>query len=112
MPNQEQKRILDSDQEMLLFTTQQEIISTLDEQISLIEKEIEKIIQEDQELQNQFRLLLSIKGIGGVTAQYLIIQTQGSQLLNPGENLHPIAVLHLFPINPEQAYGEKQKLVV
>jgi transposase len=73
----EQKRILDSDQEMLLFTTQQEIISTLDEQISLIEKEIEKIIQEDQELQNQYRLLLSIKGIGGVTAQYLIVQTSG-----------------------------------
>lgn len=73
----EQKRILDSDQEALLFTAQQEIISTLDTQINLIEKEIEKIIQEDQELQSQYKLLLSIKGIGGTTAQYLIVQTSG-----------------------------------
>lgn len=73
----EQKRILDSDQEMILFNSQEQIISTLNEQISLIEKEIEKIIKEDQELYSQYRLLLSIKGIGGVTAQYLIVQTAG-----------------------------------
>lgn len=73
----EQKRVLVKEGEPLLFRVQQAIIDTLDAQISILEKELDKIIGQDPELQDMYRLLTSVKGIGPVTARFLIAYTVG-----------------------------------
>ena len=73
----EQQRILSKQEGKVLFKVQQEIINILDIQISHIEKELDKIIEQDPQLQNLYRLLISIKGIGEVTARFLIVYTAG-----------------------------------
>jgi transposase len=73
----EQERILNKENEKILFQAQQEVINTLDLQITNIEEELNRLIEEDPELQNLYRLLTSIKGIGKVTARFLIVYTVG-----------------------------------
>ena len=73
----EQKRVLDKVDHVLLFEIQKQIISVLDTQITKLEKELERVIRQDKELRQMYRLLTSIKGIGPVTAQFLIVQTGG-----------------------------------
>lgn len=73
----EQQRILKKESEKTLFQVQQEIINTFDLQISSIEKELDRIIDQDPQLQNLYRLLTSIKGIGEVTTRFLIVYTGG-----------------------------------
>jgi transposase len=73
----EQKKVLNKEGDPVLFQVQQEIIKVLDVQITNIEKELSRIIEQDPELQHLYRLLTSIKGIGAVTATFLIIYTSG-----------------------------------
>ena len=71
----EQKRVLGECDGNLLYEAQEAIIQTLDRQINIIEVELEKIIENDPNLQRLYKLLLSVKGIGPVTARFLIIYT-------------------------------------
>lgn len=73
----EQKRILGQGMQKVLLRVQQELIAALDVQISSIEKELDRIIGEDPGLKDLYRLLTSIKGIGEVTARFLIVYTVG-----------------------------------
>ncbi len=73
----EQQRILDKQQGLVLFQVQQAIIDTLDVQIAILEKELDSIIEQDPDLQNLYGLLTSVKGIGPVTARFLIAYTAG-----------------------------------
>jgi transposase len=71
----EQQRIFKD--EDLLYGVQREVIKVLDQQIKLLEKEMDKIISQDPILNKQYQLLTSIKGLGKVTARYLIVFTDG-----------------------------------
>ena len=71
----EQKRVLRDDE--VLFSVQKEVMKTLAIQIKTVEKEIDRIIQEEPELERLQTLLTGIKGIGKVTARFLIIYTVG-----------------------------------
>ncbi len=73
----EQKRVLSGFDGSLLDEAQLEIIQALDKQINRIEIELEKIITNDPELRRLYKLLLTIKGIGPVTARFLIVYTGG-----------------------------------
>ncbi len=73
----EQKRVLTKLEGTLLFEAQQEIINTLDKQITRIEKELEDVVENDPNLQRLYQLLISVKGIGAVTARFLIVYTAG-----------------------------------
>lgn len=73
----EQKRVLKPGTEALLFEVQRQIIGVLEVQIAKLEKELELIIGQDPELENLYRLLTGIKGIGPVTARFLIVYTSG-----------------------------------
>jgi len=73
----EQQRIFNKGQAPILFEVQQRIINVLDEQIAVIEKELDKIVGQDPRLQDLYRLLTSIKGIGPVAARFLIVYTVG-----------------------------------
>ncbi len=71
----EQKSVLE--EEGILFSVQREIITVLSLQISALEKQMDKIIDDDPELKELQWLLLSVHGIGRVTARFLIIYTVG-----------------------------------
>jgi len=73
----EQQRVLDKESGKVLFEVQVKLIEALDDQVSHIEKELERIIGEDPKLQDLYRLLTSVRGVGGVTARFLIVYTVG-----------------------------------
>ena len=71
----EQKRVLKDEE--VLFAAQQAVIDAIAVQITGIEKEIERIIAQDPELERLQKLLTGITGIGKVTARFLIVYTVG-----------------------------------
>lgn len=71
----EQLRVLNTVKDSILFETQRNVIQTLKDQIQVIEQELDRIIKEDPRLQNLYRLITSIKGIGPITAMFLIVYT-------------------------------------
>jgi transposase len=73
----EQKRVLDETENKILFQSQEEIIASLNKQISVLEKEMDKLIRQNPELSELHKLLVSVKGIGSVTARFLIVYTNG-----------------------------------
>ena len=73
----EQQRVLNTSNEEVLFEAQKTIIATLDTQIQKIEKELGRLIDQDPKLKNLYQLLISVKGIGAVTARFLIVYTIG-----------------------------------
>jgi len=73
----EQNTVLDETENKILFQAQKEVIATLNRQISVLEKEMDKLIGKDPELSELYRLLTSVKGIGNVTARFLIVHTAG-----------------------------------
>lgn len=58
-----------------LFTVYAKLIKALDEQIKTLEAAIASIIQQDAAVKNTYHLITGIKGIGPLTAAYLIIYT-------------------------------------
>ena len=71
----EQKRVLEEDP--LLFWVQEDVINLLSWRISDLEREMDKLIQGDLELKQMLALLTGIKGIGKVTARFMIVHTVG-----------------------------------
>ena len=71
----EQKRILSSKNYQFVFSVQTRIIKTLKTEIEAIELEIKRLINQDIELKKLYNLILSVKGVGSVTAVSLIIHT-------------------------------------
>ena len=71
----EQMQILED--EKVLFKVQQEMIKVFDKQVLKIEKEIDRIVNSDGDLKSMQQLLIEIKGIGKVTARFLIVSTSG-----------------------------------
>lgn len=73
----EQTRVLSKRHNKVLFKVQEKMILALDKQVAVVEQEMNQLIEQDPELLNLYRLITSIKGIGGVTARFLIVYTAG-----------------------------------
>jgi transposase len=71
----EQKLFLDKDIAKALDKHNQKPIAVLEQQITLIEKDIRQILKEDEHLQRLFTIITSIDGIGFITAAYVIVTT-------------------------------------
>jgi transposase len=59
----------------VMIHVQNEMMKVLDKQIAILEKEIRDIIALDPKIQAQFTLITSVKGIGFITATYMIVLT-------------------------------------
>lgn len=73
----EQYRVFGDKDTEILYRAQREVISVLSREITLLDKEIEKLVSGDPGLKKLYKLLTSIKGIGKVTALFLIVYTNG-----------------------------------
>lgn len=72
----EQKSVYKTKDSKEIFAIQKTMINTFTKQIKIIENRIMKIIKENSELQNTFKLITSIKGIGQQTAIIMLIYTE------------------------------------
>ncbi|MDN5811361.1 MAG: IS110 family transposase [Tetragenococcus koreensis] len=73
----EEKRVFKKKNNEVLFETQERSIKDLSKKIKKVEKAMDEIIRENQELEEIYKLIISIKGVGSQTALYMIAYTQG-----------------------------------
>lgn len=73
----EEKRVLNKKGNKVLFDTQEKTIQDLSKKIEKIEKAMDEMIKENQDLDEIYGLVTSIKGVGPQTALYMIAYTQG-----------------------------------
>lgn len=71
----EQKRVLSKKENEVLLSTQEKMIRYLSKQISIVEKQMNEIIKENQSMSRNFKLLTTIKGVGPQTALFMIAYT-------------------------------------
>jgi len=75
----------------------QEVLRTLSTQIKEVESQIQEIIDMDHELAENSRLIQSIKGIGAITANELIIKTHNFKKINTARKASSFAGVCPFP---------------
>ncbi len=73
----EQRRVLGGDPQQRLYSCQEAVIDCLGKEIAASESDIDGLIARDAQLNEMFALLLTVKGIGKVTARFLIVYTNG-----------------------------------
>jgi len=73
----ESRRVLHMKEHKVYFMSQQKMVIQASKQIQAVEKEIERLIASEQELQKMNLLLQSVVGIGPVIAAHLIAFTGG-----------------------------------
>ncbi len=93
----EQSRILKNDGNETLFLTQEKMIVFLSEQIEEIDNELSKIIKNDDLLKEQYKLIVSIKGVGKQTALHMIAYTSAFTLFNTWRQFASYAGIAPFP---------------
>ena len=72
----EQKRVLKTKDFKVVFEIQQSLINTLSKKIVKLEKQMLAIIKDNAQTKQTFDLILSVKGVGAVTAIAMIITTE------------------------------------
>lgn len=73
----ESKRIFKRMDNEILFSTHEKMIHQLNKQICVVEKELDKLLQQDDQIHQMYELIRSIKGIGKQTALHMIAYTEG-----------------------------------
>lgn len=71
----------------------EQIIKTMEKQIVLCESQIQKIVECDTELADRIRKLVTIKGVGFITAVSIVAETQGFALFTSRKQLASYAGL-------------------
>jgi transposase len=66
----------------LIIKESKSLIKIFDRKIEAIEAKMLQLIKEDEQLQNQFELVKSVRGVGNQTALAVIVYTQGFTLFN------------------------------
>lgn len=72
----ERKSVYPAKEHKELFDVYKGLIKVLEEKIKDVEIAIDNLLQNDPELKRTFKLITGIKGIGPLTAAYLIVYTQ------------------------------------
>lgn len=73
----EQSGFLIKKENKILFETQEKMISYLTKQIDNVENEMDDIIRRDEQLNEMYKLINSIKGVGPQTTLFMIVYTNG-----------------------------------
>ncbi len=71
----EQLKFMNHGDNPVLYSSYQNVICTMKEEIKKLENAIHSIIKENEELKNTFQLITSIKGVGFLVGVYLIVYT-------------------------------------
>lgn len=83
-------------------------LAHLDAEIKQVEKEIEDIIRSDQELNENYELSISVKGIGPVITTDLIIKTGNFTTINTARKASSYAGVCPFPNESGKIVGKRK----
>lgn len=86
----------------------QTILSDLDVEIEAVEKEIEVLIKVDQELNENYELVTSIKGIGPVIATDMLIKTGNFKVIDTARKAASYAGVCPFPNTSGKMVGKSK----
>ena len=75
--NKEYKIFFVEEENSVLFESHQRMIDHLNEEIKIVEKELYRLIKEEEALDRQYILINTIKGVGPQTAMMMIVLTNG-----------------------------------
>jgi len=64
----------------MIKEVQSRLIKSLNEEINMIEKELDSIVEEDEAISKNFKLVLSVVGIGKINAWFLVAYTANFML--------------------------------
>ena len=106
----EQQRALGGDGEDVLYGAQRAVIAALGEQIGRIEAEMDGLVDGDPELNEMFRLLTGIDGIGAVTARFLIAYTVGFTAFGSWRKFASYCGIAPFPNRSGTSYRGRTKV--
>ena len=90
-------RVMPDEQDQTYALVHKEQISSLTKSIKTVEKELHKIIDSDEKLNNQYRLITSIDGVGAQTAMFMIAFTTGFTLFENSRKFASYAGIAPFP---------------
>lgn len=93
----EYEKVLDQQENGVLFESHHKMMACLDQQIEKVENELYRLIKQDQELARQFNLINSIKCVGSQTALMMIILTNGFTLFEKWRQFASYAGTAPFP---------------
>ena len=79
------------------FKVHDNMIKYLAKEISDVEKQLLKLINEDEELKKMYKLIISIKGVGSQTAFFMIAYTNGFTLFENARKFASYAGIAPFP---------------
>jgi len=74
---QEQKRVLEATDYLILFDVQNQLVQQLSSHIKTIEAQIRAIVKASEPLTRLYKLIRSVKGVGPQTAYHFIVFTHG-----------------------------------
>lgn len=70
-----------------LLTLNEQMVASLNKQIQLIEKKIQGLIEDDEALKHQFKLIVSIPGVGKILGWTILAKTHGFTLIDTARKM-------------------------
>lgn len=84
-------------QSINVYNSFKRAIAHIEDEISEIEESIKRVVQNDQELKDNYKLVTSIKGIGPVIANNLIIKTENFKRISTAKKAAAFAGVCPYP---------------
>lgn len=106
----EEKKILDNKEYKVLLNTQEDLIKYLTEKIKGIEKKMNALINGDEQLKEMYKLILTIKGVGSLTALYLIVYTNAFMKFKNARKFASYCGIAPFPYSSGTSIRGKTKV--
>lgn len=106
----EEQLVFDKKEQVLLFVTYQQLIKESTRKIAAIDKEIQNLLETDEQIKQTFHLITGIKGIGPLTAAYLIVNTNNFSRFPSWRQFACYAGIAPFKYQSGTSIREKSKL--
>ena len=106
----EQKRVLCANDNKVLFEVQKRVIKALSKEIQKVESEMYQIVKNSKELNKNFKLINSIKGVGPITAVNFIAITNNFSKFKDSRKFASYCGIAPFPNQSGKSLKGKTKV--
>ena len=106
----ENKQFLKSSENQVLFDVIDKTLAFFDQQIETVEKELDKMVKNNDTIKQQYDLITSIDGVGKVTALYMIVLTNAFQSFDDWRKFASYAGTAPFPYKSGTSIKGKTKV--
>lgn len=106
----EMRRTVSQADNVTYFEINGKLISDLTEQIQKVEKKLLRVVREDKELKQLYKLIISVKSVGMHTALYMIAYTNGFTLFENARKFASYAGIAPFPYKSGISISGRNKI--